>query len=69
MRQQSMVLGFERLRLLSDYTANCRPILSSERASNRYKTANFRQKIISGRKSHKGARYQDILTNRLSVVK
>jgi hypothetical protein len=28
---------------VSDYTANCRPVLSSERAPNRYKTANFRQ--------------------------
>jgi hypothetical protein len=27
----------------SDYTANCRPVLSSERAPNRYKTENFRQ--------------------------
>jgi hypothetical protein len=25
-------------------------------------TATFRQEVISGRKSHKGARYQDILT-------
>jgi hypothetical protein len=28
---------------LSHYTANCRPVLSSERAPNRYKTANFTQ--------------------------
>jgi hypothetical protein len=31
-----MVSGFVRLGLLSDYTANCRPVLSSERAPNRY---------------------------------
>jgi hypothetical protein len=37
-----MVLGSERLGLLSDYTANCLGALSSERAPNRYKTANFR---------------------------
>jgi hypothetical protein len=43
MRQQSIVSGSERLGLLSDYNANCRPVLSSERAPNRYKTANFRQ--------------------------
>jgi hypothetical protein len=28
----------------------------------KFQTATFRQEIISGRKSHKGARYQDILT-------
>jgi hypothetical protein len=28
---------------LSDYTANCRPVLLSERSSHRNKTANFRQ--------------------------
>jgi hypothetical protein len=44
-----MVSGSERLALLGDYTvngdytANYRPVLSSERAPNRYKTANFRQ--------------------------
>jgi hypothetical protein len=27
----------------SDYTANCRPVLSSERASHRNKTVNLRQ--------------------------
>jgi hypothetical protein len=62
-----MVSGSERLGLLSDYTANCRPVLSSERVPNRYNTANFRQtfrqEIVSGGKSHKGARYQDILTD------
>jgi hypothetical protein len=43
MRQQNMVTGSERLGPLSDYTANCRPVLSSKRAPLRYKTANFRQ--------------------------
>jgi hypothetical protein len=38
-----MVSGSERLGLLSDYTANCRPVLSSGRAPHRYNTANFRQ--------------------------
>jgi hypothetical protein len=51
-----MVTGSERLGPLSDYTANCRPVLSSE-------DANFRQEEVSGRKSHKGARYRDILTD------
>jgi hypothetical protein len=56
MRQQSMVMGSARLGPFSDYTANCRPVLSSERAPHRNKTAIFRQqKVISGRKSHKGA--------------
>jgi hypothetical protein len=48
-RQLNMVKGSERLEPLSDYTANCRPVLSSERASHRYKTANLRQQH-SGRK-------------------
>jgi hypothetical protein len=38
-----MVTGSARLRPLSDYTANFRPVLPSERAPHRYKTANFRQ--------------------------
>jgi hypothetical protein len=58
-----MVTGSARLGPLSDYTANCRLVLSSEKAPHRNKTANFRQQeVISGRKFHKGARYQDILT-------
>jgi hypothetical protein len=57
-----MVTSSARLGSLSDYIANCRPVLSSEMASHRNMTANFRQEVISGRKSHKGARYQDILT-------
>jgi hypothetical protein len=69
-----MVTGSERLGPLSDYTAICRPVLSSERAPHKNKTANFRQQhsrqeVISGHKSHMGARYQDILTDRPSVVK
>jgi hypothetical protein len=39
----SMVAGSARLGPLSDYTANCRPTFSSERAPHRNKTANFRQ--------------------------
>jgi hypothetical protein len=38
-----MATGSARLGPLSDYTANDRPVLSSERAPHRYKTANFRQ--------------------------
>jgi hypothetical protein len=64
-----MVTGLEQLGPLNDYTANCRPVLSTERALHRNKTANFRQEVISGRKSHKGALYQDILTDWPSVVK
>jgi hypothetical protein len=33
----------ERLAPLSDYTANCKPVLSSERAPHVKKTTNFRQ--------------------------
>jgi hypothetical protein len=35
----------------------------------KFQTATFRQEVISGRKSHKGARHQDILTDWPSVVK
>jgi hypothetical protein len=66
MRQKRMVTGSARLGPLSDYTANCRPVPSSERAPHRNKTATFRQEVISGRKSHKGARYQDILTRKVT---
>jgi hypothetical protein len=38
-----MVTGSARLGPLSHCTANCRPVLSSERAPHRYKTATFRQ--------------------------
>jgi hypothetical protein len=34
--------------------ANCRPILSSERAPHRDKAATFRQEVISGHKSQGG---------------
>jgi hypothetical protein len=64
-----MVMGSARLGPLSDYNANCRPALSLERAPHRNGTTNFRQEVISGHKSDKGARYQDILTDRPSVVK
>jgi hypothetical protein len=43
MGELSMVTGSARLGPLSDYTANCRPVLSSERAPHRNKNANFRQ--------------------------
>jgi hypothetical protein len=43
MRQSSMITGSEQLGPLSDYTANCRLVLSSERAPHRNKTTNFRQ--------------------------
>jgi hypothetical protein len=58
-----MVSGSERLGPLSDCTANCRPVLSSERAPHRNKAATFGQEVISGRKSHEGARHQDIHTD------
>jgi hypothetical protein len=48
---------------LSDCTANCRPVLSSERAPHGNKTATPQQGVISGRKSHNGARHQYILTD------
>jgi hypothetical protein len=52
---------------LSDYTANCRPVLSSKRAQEgqdcKFQKATLRQEVISGRKSHKGARYQDVLAD------
>jgi hypothetical protein len=35
----------------------------------KFHTATFRQEIVSGRKSHKGTWYQDILTDWLTVVK
>jgi hypothetical protein len=38
-----MVTGSARLGPLGDYTANCRPVLASERAHHRYQTTNFRQ--------------------------
>jgi hypothetical protein len=56
MRQKSMVTGSARLGPLNDYTANCKPV-------RKFQTATFRQEVMSGRKSHKGARYQDIELN------
>jgi hypothetical protein len=61
-----MVMGSARLGPLSDYTANCRFVLLSERVPYKNKTATFRQEVISGCKSHKAASYQDILTDRQS---
>jgi hypothetical protein len=49
-----MVTGSARLGPLSDCTADCRPVLSSERAPHRNKNANFRQEVISGEKSLTG---------------
>jgi hypothetical protein len=49
-----MVMGFARLGPLSDYTANCRPVLSSERVPRRDKIATFRKELISGHKSQSG---------------
>jgi hypothetical protein len=49
-----MAAGSERLGPLSDCTADCRPVLSSERAHHRDKIATFRQEIISGHKSQSG---------------
>jgi hypothetical protein len=40
-----------------------------QKQDRKFKTTTFRQEVISGRKSHKGARYEDILTDWLSVVK
>jgi hypothetical protein len=61
-----MVTSSARFGPMSDYTANCRPVLSSERAlhrKNNVQAAKFRQEVISGRKSYKGARYKDIQTD------
>jgi hypothetical protein len=46
-----LVTGSEQLGPLSDYTANFRPVFSSERALHRNMTANFRQQH-SDRKSY-----------------
>jgi hypothetical protein len=69
-----MVTSSARFGPLSDYTANYRPVLSSQRAPHRNKRANFRhqhplQEVISGRKPQKGDRYQDILYEWSSIVK
>jgi hypothetical protein len=59
-----MVTGSMRLGPLSDCTANCRPVLSSEREPYRNKAAKFRQEVISGSKFQSGL---DILTDRRSL--
>jgi hypothetical protein len=46
--------GFCETRPSSDYNANYRPILSSERVPHRDKTATFTQEVISGHKSQSG---------------
>jgi hypothetical protein len=40
-----------------------------QKQDRKFQTATFRQEVISGRKSHNGAWYQDILTDWPSVVK
>jgi hypothetical protein len=42
---------------------------ASQKQDRKFQTATFPQEVISSRKSHKGARYQDILTDWPSVVK
>jgi hypothetical protein len=42
---------------------------SPQKQDRKSQTATFRQEVTSGRKSHKGARHQDILTDWPSVVK
>jgi hypothetical protein len=63
-----MITGSKRLGPLSDYTANCktRPLVrdgTPQKQYSKFQTAAFRQEVISGLKSHKGIRYQDILTD------
>jgi hypothetical protein len=36
---------------------------SPQKQDRKFQTATFQQDVISGRKSYKGARYQNILTN------
>jgi hypothetical protein len=40
-----------------------------QKQDRKFQTVIFRQEVISGRKPHKDPRYQDILTDRPSVVK
>jgi hypothetical protein len=40
-----------------------------QKQDRKFQTVTFRQEVISGRKSHKGAQYQYILTDWLSVAK
>jgi hypothetical protein len=49
-----MVSGSERLGPLSDYTADCRHVLSSEREPHRDKAATFGQEVKSDHKSQSG---------------
>jgi hypothetical protein len=37
-----------------------------QKQDRKFQTATYRQEVIFGRKSHKGARYQNILTDRQS---
>jgi hypothetical protein len=54
MRQESTVTGSAQLGPMSDCSANCRRVLSSEKAPHRDKTATFRQEVLSGHKSMSG---------------
>jgi hypothetical protein len=36
---------------------------ATQKQDRKFQTATFRQEVISGRESHKGARYQNILTD------
>jgi hypothetical protein len=49
-----MVTDFARLGPLSDYTENCRPVLSSKRVPHAEKKETFRQAVISGHKFQSG---------------
>jgi hypothetical protein len=62
----SMVTDSVQLGPLSDYTANGSSLVregAPQKQDRKFQTATFRQEVISGRKPHKGARYQDILTD------
>jgi hypothetical protein len=39
---------------------------ASQKQDRKFQTATLRQEVMSGRKCHEGARYQDILTDRQS---
>jgi hypothetical protein len=56
-----MVAGSARLGPLSDYTANCRPVLSSERAPYMKKQVSRTVKHVHGHL--RGARHQDELAD------
>jgi hypothetical protein len=60
-------------RFLNNIWLHCklqtRPLVregAPQKQDRKFQTATFQQEVISGRKSHKGTRYQDILTYRQS---